>query len=85
MVCRLSESYRDSQGRPRQRSVARLGSVRETMPVNHRIHFWGCVDYALDQMTLSPDTVARIRQDIAKRVPFADEAERQVSSLFRRH
>lgn len=71
LVCKLVESYRQD-GRPRQRTVAYLGAIRETMPINHRIVFHANVRHRLDEAGITGDERAAILDSIAARVPFAD-------------
>lgn len=77
LVCRLVKSERDDRGRPRQRLVKQLGSIREAMPTNHRIAFWQGVEWAIGQIDIRPDEATKIRTQVAKRVPFTSEDERE--------
>ena len=76
LTCSLVESYR-LNGKPRQRVLAYLGGVRDALHTNHRIAFWHNVRYRLDKLDIAPDTRAKIEADIAARVPYTSEAERQ--------
>ena len=76
VTCSLVESHR-VDGKPRHRVVAYLGGVRDALHTNHRILFWHNVRYRLDQLDLDPDIRTRIEADIAARVPYTSEAERE--------
>lgn len=76
LTCSLVESCR-VEGKPRHRVVAYLGGIRDAMHTNHRIAFWQNVRHRLDQLDLDPDTRAKIETDIATRVPYTSEDERE--------
>ncbi|MDF2621332.1 MAG: hypothetical protein K0S00_3991 [Xanthobacteraceae bacterium] len=76
LVCRLVECERQG-GKPRQRLIMQLGTVRETMPVNHRISFWNNVEWALGQLNLEPSEERAVRSKVSARVPYATETDRQ--------
>ena len=76
LTCSLVQSHR-VDGKPRHRVVAYLGGVRDALHTNHRILFWQNVRYRLDQLDLDPDIRAKIETDIAARVPYTSEAERE--------
>ena len=58
-------------GKPRQKVIAYLGSIRTTMPINHRIVFWLKVDDKLPRLGVADDAADMIRDKIAQRVPYA--------------
>lgn len=78
LTCSLVESCR-VDGKPRHRVLAYLGGIRDAMPTNHRIAFWQNARHRLDKIDLDHDTRAKVETDIAKRVPYTSEDEREFS------
>ncbi len=68
-------------GKPRQRTVAYLGGIRERFVGEHeRRHekFWNRVDARLDELGLDPSTRASIEASIAARVPRVTDENQAV-------
>ena len=77
LICTLVESYRNDDGQPRQRKVAYLGSIRQEMPINHRIVFWEDIVRRLDGLNLPLQARNALVERIKARVPYADRDQWQ--------
>jgi len=75
LVCKLMGSYRTTDRQPRQHVIAYLGSIRDAMPVNHRVVFWQNAIARLDELNLASDERAKVVAAIEKRVPYAAPSE----------
>ena len=70
----LVESYRDEQGRPRQRYIKHLGTITEGYETvgGHPIGFWKTADAALDTLDLTPQEREGIEAGLLAVVPRPD-------------
>ncbi len=69
--CELVESYRNEEGKPRQRTKKYLASIHENHLGNaiKRNTFWYAVDLRLGRLELAPDEEAKLRGMLERRVP----------------
>lgn len=72
----LVESYRNTNGQPRQRTIKYLGSIRERWldlsegaSTANRSHFWRDVDLSLSELHLSDIERIQITTAIEEKVP----------------
>lgn len=75
----LVESRR-IDGKPRQRHIAHIASIREVdlepgAKPQWRIAFWKRVDAKLSELDLTIDQVKRVRESIAQKVPLPTDDE----------
>lgn len=74
------------EGKPRQRVVAYLGSIREnaTHYVGHQMGFWEAAAPTLDRLELDPETRSAVEASLTRKVPKpTEEGRSEEAARFR--